>query len=48
MCGSHSFPPIPPCDWQTGFEDIMHMGAAVSAMNRGKFEVDGPEMENNK
>ncbi|XP_073334307.1 85/88 kDa calcium-independent phospholipase A2 isoform X1 [Pagrus major] len=28
-----------------GFEDIMYVGAAVSAMSRGKSEVDGPKME---
>lgn len=48
MCGSHSFPPIPPFDWKTGFEDIIHMGAAVSAINSGKSEVDGPKMESQK
>ncbi|XP_033480570.2 85/88 kDa calcium-independent phospholipase A2 isoform X3 [Epinephelus lanceolatus] len=31
-----------------GFEDIMYMGAAVSAMSRGKSEVDGPRMEKKK
>uniref|UniRef100_A0A3B4UIE6 phospholipase A2 n=1 Tax=Seriola dumerili TaxID=41447 RepID=A0A3B4UIE6_SERDU len=28
-----------------GFEDIMFVGAAIGAMNRGKSEVDGPKME---
>uniref|UniRef100_A0A8C9WTP5 phospholipase A2 n=1 Tax=Sander lucioperca TaxID=283035 RepID=A0A8C9WTP5_SANLU len=31
-----------------GFEDIMYMGAAVSAMSRSKSEVDGPRMEKRK
>ncbi|XP_049427809.1 85/88 kDa calcium-independent phospholipase A2 isoform X3 [Epinephelus fuscoguttatus] len=31
-----------------GFEDIMYMGAAVSAMSRGTSEVDGPRMEKKK
>ncbi|CDQ99231.1 unnamed protein product [Oncorhynchus mykiss] len=29
------------CDWLTGFEDIMHVAAAVGAMSRGREEVDG-------
>ncbi|XP_070776704.1 85/88 kDa calcium-independent phospholipase A2 [Enoplosus armatus] len=31
-----------------GFEDIMYVGAAVSAMSRGTSEVDRPEMEKKK
>ncbi|XP_019109365.1 85/88 kDa calcium-independent phospholipase A2 isoform X3 [Larimichthys crocea] len=31
-----------------GFEDIMFVGAAVSAMNRGMSEVDGTKMDKNK
>ncbi|XP_040003185.1 85/88 kDa calcium-independent phospholipase A2 isoform X2 [Xiphias gladius] len=31
-----------------GFEDIMHMGAAIGAMSRGKSEVDGPRREKKK
>ncbi|XP_071359714.1 85/88 kDa calcium-independent phospholipase A2 isoform X2 [Trachinotus anak] len=31
-----------------GFEDIMYMGAAIGAMNRGTSEVDGPKMEKKK
>ncbi|XP_076585124.1 85/88 kDa calcium-independent phospholipase A2 [Chaetodon auriga] len=31
-----------------GFEDIMYVGAAVSAMSRSKSEVDGPKMERKK
>ncbi|XP_023286966.1 85/88 kDa calcium-independent phospholipase A2 isoform X2 [Seriola lalandi dorsalis] len=31
-----------------GFEDIMFVGAAIGAMNRGKSEVDGPKMEKKK
>ncbi|KAE8300502.1 85/88 kDa calcium-independent phospholipase A2 [Larimichthys crocea] len=31
-----------------GFEDIMFVGAAVSAMNRGMSEVDGTKMDTNK
>ncbi|XP_033480569.2 85/88 kDa calcium-independent phospholipase A2 isoform X2 [Epinephelus lanceolatus] len=38
----------PPSNKGIGFEDIMYMGAAVSAMSRGKSEVDGPRMEKKK
>lgn len=38
----------PPGNKGIGFEDIMYMGAAVSAMSRGKSEVDGPRMEKKK
>ncbi|XP_034752966.1 85/88 kDa calcium-independent phospholipase A2 isoform X2 [Etheostoma cragini] len=31
-----------------GFEDIVYMGAAISAMSRGKSEVDGPKMQTRK
>ncbi|XP_044043157.1 85/88 kDa calcium-independent phospholipase A2 isoform X3 [Siniperca chuatsi] len=31
-----------------GFEDIMYVGAAISAMSRGTSEVDGPKMEKKK
>ncbi|XP_041789039.1 85/88 kDa calcium-independent phospholipase A2 [Chelmon rostratus] len=31
-----------------GFEDIMYVGAAVSAMSRGTSEVDGPKMKKKK
>lgn len=32
-------------NWLTGFEDIVHMGAAVAAMSRGSSRVDGCRME---
>ncbi|XP_049427808.1 85/88 kDa calcium-independent phospholipase A2 isoform X2 [Epinephelus fuscoguttatus] len=38
----------PPGNKGIGFEDIMYMGAAVSAMSRGTSEVDGPRMEKKK
>lgn len=38
----------PPSNKGIGFEDIMYMGAAVSAMSRGTSEVDGPRMEKKK
>ncbi|XP_061576461.1 85/88 kDa calcium-independent phospholipase A2 isoform X2 [Cololabis saira] len=31
-----------------GFEDIMHIGAAVGAMHRGPSEIDGPKIEKKK
>ncbi|XP_049900898.1 85/88 kDa calcium-independent phospholipase A2 isoform X2 [Epinephelus moara] len=38
----------PPSNKGIGFEDIMYMGAAVSAMSRVTSEVDGPRMEKKK
>ena len=40
MCWSHTNSCY---DWLTGFEDIMFVGAAVTAMSRGTSEVDGPK-----
>ncbi|XP_061536518.1 85/88 kDa calcium-independent phospholipase A2 isoform X1 [Phycodurus eques] len=31
-----------------GFEDIVHLGAVIAAMSRGKSEVDGSKMDNRR
>lgn len=35
-------------NWVTGFEDIIHMGAAVAAMSRGSSQVDGCKTETDR
>lgn len=34
--------------WLTGFEDLVHMGAAVAAMSTGSYQVDGCRPETDR